>query len=156
MKIIDKSSEKEVESELITDFSAYGSLSFHVFVAIFLLILDLTLFEKYGLTMLATYLVLIVLRSFYFDKRPWKKKTYKTLVEKIDMNSKFSSHSASSFAFAITIGLSTTTPIFIFLLVFAFLVGLSRIKLRKHRPTNVLNGAIIGIIVSLIINLLVF
>lgn len=156
MKFISRAVEKEVITNAIRDFTSFGSLIFHLVVLAFVLFLDFSLFTKYVITIVFTGIVILILKSSVFAKRPVAGKSYKTYVGKIENNSRFSGHSASSFAFAFAIGLNTNTTILVFLLVFATLVGLSRIILGRHYTKNVINGSLVGIAIGLIVNLLVF
>lgn len=156
MKLFDKRGTKEIWRELVTDFSAYGSVSFHFVVAVFLFFVFRALFYKFAIVMLATYTVLILLRSLFFMRRPKGKAMYHSLASKIDNNARFSSHAATSFALAITIGLNTSTTILTVLLIFAFLIDLSRITLKRHYPLNVVTGSAMGILVALAFNFFVF
>ncbi len=156
MKLFDKRITKEILGFIIKDFSALGYIPFHLILTIFLLILDFFLFTKYALTMALTYAFLFILRASFYMKRPKKTRKYKTLLGKVDYNSRFSAHTATSFSLAIVIGLSTTVPILIYLLIFATFIGLSRIYLKQHYIINVINGAIVGVLIGLLVNLVIF
>jgi len=156
MKLINKKVKKEVIVNSIRDFTSFGSSIFHIIALVFVLIIDSTLFFRYLVTIGITTIVILILKSSVFAKRPKKGKTYKTYLGKIDKNSRFSGHTASSFAFALAIGLNTNKTILIFLLCFALLVGLSRIALGRHYIKNIINGGLIGIAIGLITNLWLF
>ncbi len=156
MKFINKTVEKEIWINLVRDFTSFGSVIFHIVALAFILVLDFSIFIKYAVTVSLTIILILLLKSIVFMNRPRKKNKYKTYIGKIEKNSLLSGHTASSFAFAISIGLNTSTAILIFLLAFATLVGISRVILKRHYVKNIVNGGLVGIIVGLIINLLVF
>jgi len=155
MKITTKKESKHFLHELLEDFSALGSFSFQAVLGVFLILTDIALFRKYFISMAGVYLVLAILRSLYFEKRPGVKTSFKTLLQKVDDNSRFSSHSATSFTLAIVIGINTSAIVLIFLLLLATLIAISRIILKKHYLPNILTGIVIGVVIGLTFHFLV-
>lgn len=151
MRLINKFVEKQVFHEFLEDFSSLGSPLVHIIITLVTLFLDFTLFKKLAISLVVANVTLIVLRSIYFSKRP-KGKNYKTLIGKIDNNSRFSAHSASSFVLAIIIGLHTSQTLLGVLFCLSILIAISRISLKKHFVKDVVIGSVLGIILGILLS----
>ncbi len=96
-----------------------------------------------------------IIKHFFNRIRPYVK--YSTLNTKkigIDKYSFPSGHTATAFAMATTAGI--IFPEFrIYFMLIASLVGISRIYLGVHFPSDVLGGATTGVLVSLLINFII-
>ena len=155
--IIDMKSIRNMYDEVVHDSSLFGSVVFQALAILFLLFIDTELFWRLLLTILAVLLVITLIRaSVLFKKRPSGIVIPRNFAERIQHSSLASSHAATSFAFAVTVGLQVTTGAFIFLLILAAIVSLSRLHLKKHFPSDVATGTIIGIVMAVLINVILW
>ncbi|MGB9664605.1 MAG: phosphatase PAP2 family protein [Ignavibacteria bacterium] len=123
-------------------------------IIIFFLILN----SKLNLTHFLTFLIAFTIeRIFYFSiknstrrLRPFEKLKINNLpILPPDRYSFPSGHTSAAFLFATLIG-TYFTPFLIFVFLYALLVGLSRIILNLHYPTDVFIGSQLGILIGII------
>lgn len=90
---------------------------------------------------------------FYFIPRPFAAHKVNLLVNHIANASFPSDHAAVSFAFATSI-FSYNPKLGVLAYLFALLISISRIFAGLHYPSDIIVGALIGILVSLAVNFL--
>jgi membrane-associated phospholipid phosphatase len=138
--------------KLIQDLSALGGLPFYIFFCVVFALIgffDLTLQLILGLVF--AYSTIVISRLVYFRERPQKEK-YNNILEKIDSSSFPSMHSLRIIIFsALTSLYFNILPLSLFLFVLSLGVILTRLYLKKHYVSDVLAGAVFGILESVII-----
>lgn len=93
--------------------------------------------------------------SIYFRPRPFVSHDVNLLIEKLSTDTSFpSTHSTGSFALAFSI-LKTNKKIGVMLLIFAVLMGFSRVFVGVHYPSDILAGAIISYAVTYFVMLVI-
>ncbi len=111
------------------------------------IILSLQLFV--GIIIL--YIITVVIRSFYFKKRPENRK-YTSFIGKLDASSFPSLHSARPLFFTLVIwSFYKDTYLLIFLLFLTLCASYSRIYLKKHYWSDVLGGWFFGVLTYFVV-----
>jgi undecaprenyl-diphosphatase len=150
--MITKEKAKYIKKEFLHDIGSLGSFPVHIFLLIILFIIPTT--YEIGLLNLIGFVLTIIIaylvRIFYFKHRP-NKRTYQTLLEKIDASSFPSIHTARSFSFAVITGAQTNNYLLTALLAIAVIIGYSRITLEYHHKSDVIAGAVLGIMLATLI-----
>ena len=129
------------------DLTTFGGIIFFAIILFITLIFQkYQLFVKLLFGLLFTFIITILIRSFYTKDRP-NKQTYKNFIEKMDALSFPSWHTARITFLAIIFSfqynyLYLTT----FFTVIALLVSYSRIYLKRHDWWDVLGGIVLGIL----------
>jgi undecaprenyl-diphosphatase len=138
--------------EFIEDSSAFGSLSFFLFlIFLFLILGEVKLGIWLILGFILSFAFVIIIRLFYFKERP-QKKEYKNIIEKINASSFPSLHSwRIVMIFVFLSYYYNSIYLVIFLGIIAILVFFSRKYLKFHYWTDIIFGAIFGLIMSLLI-----
>jgi undecaprenyl-diphosphatase len=98
---------------------------------------------------LLLHLIPILIRMVYFKERP-KRIPYEHFLEKLAVASFPSVHTARAFFIGAVLYLESVLVGSLFLLI-AFLVGFSRIYLRRHYFVDVLFGAILGVLIAVLL-----
>lgn len=138
--------------QAIKDISALGSLIFYLFISFFILILgDKQLFLWLIIGLFFSYILIIIIRTFYHKNRP-SKQLYSNLIEKIDASS-FPSHHSLRVTMLLCLLSFYYKSIYlaILLLTVSILVFYSRYYLKKHYVSDIIFGLLLGIIESIII-----
>lgn len=128
--------------ETVRDSSAFGSV---LFVAMLCMIM--ALFDRTAALRLAIGLVVVeacgnAIKVLFHQERP-EVQPYANILERIDAASFPSIHTARSAMVAVVAG--TVCGWYAIWGVIAVLVGLSRIVLKRHHPSDVLAGGILGL-----------
>jgi len=138
--------------EFIEDATAFGSLSFFLFLIFLFLILGevkLSIWLIWGLIL--SFVFIVIIKLFYFKERP-KKKDYKNIIEKLDASSFPSLHSwRITMIFVFLSYYYKSFYLVILLGIIAILVFFSRKYLKKHYWIDIIFGALFGLIMSLLI-----
>jgi undecaprenyl-diphosphatase len=138
--------------DFIEDTSAFGSLSFYLFLIFLFLIIGqikLGIWLIWGLIL--SFAVIIIIKLFYFKERP-QKKEYKNFIEKIEASSFPSLHAWRIIMIFVFLSYYYKSIYFVILLgTIAILVFFSRKYLRKHFWIDIVFGAIFGLIMSLLL-----
>lgn len=145
----------EILTDIISDISAFGSLSFFWLIAlIFLLTGHYTSFWFLALAHIIAYAVTAPLRVLFFRERPHKK-AYHNWFEKIDAGSFPSMHAARSVILA-TGFFSLFSSAFVqgTIIALGLFVCVTRAILKKHYVSDILAGIAIGGGASMILILL--
>jgi len=137
-----------VFKENFKDISSFGGLPLYIFVS--LLFLSLGFMEEFYqliISLFIVYVVFFVARSVYFKERP-KKQKYTNWLEKIDANSFPSAHALRATVLGLII-LTFFSNIYVnlLILVFIFLEGFMRVKLKQHYWSDVIFGWIFGVVI---------
>lgn len=112
--------------------------------------------RKCGIMVLGALLVMVVLNNIILKNliaRPRPCATYPELVELVHIPTSYSfpsGHTVSAMAVAFTI-LTQHKKLGSIVLVMAFLMGLSRLYVGVHFPTDVYGGIIVGAVIALIV-----
>lgn len=143
---------KAIIEEIIQQVTHIGSIvTYGVVIAFALLLEKYALFWELTLSLALILIIGMSIKFLYFKDRPEKQK-YTGKLEKMDASSFPSIHSARITALAIIlIVYFNKILITLFLLVIALSVMYSRIYLKKHRYVDLLGGAILGGLSSLVI-----
>ena len=157
MKKIIKENLKNRLKESIKIFSTIGTYQFYILISI--VFLTLKYYKEFFFLILGLffiYLFTIPIRLLFFKDRPTKKK-YSNLLEKIDASSTPSGHVTRSIFLAIfLIGFFDLKILFsIFIVLIFVLISYSRIYLKQHFPIDILIGALLGIVVFSLTNLII-
>ena len=144
---------KRQKNDLIRDFTSLGSLIGYILFLVFLLALgNFYLLRKAAIGLVLIYIVIIIIRTFYFKERP-EKLSHKSYIDSIDASSFPSLHSARiSFLSAILMKYYNNFYFSILAAVILLAVCYSRIKLKKHDFADVSFGILLGILAYFIIN----
>ena len=127
-----------------------------IWIAVGLVMLVLKKTRKCGIMVLAALLVMLVLNNIILKNliaRPRPCATYPELVELVKIPHSYSfpsGHTVSAMAVAFTI-LTQHKKLGIVAFVMALLMGLSRLYVGVHFPTDVFGGIIVGALIALII-----
>ena len=154
-KIFEKN--KFILDIIIKDLSSLGSLVFYVFwMLFFLLIAEFILFSKLFLGLILSFLIIIIIRFFYYRSRP-EKIEYDNFFQKIYSSSFPSFHAFRSFllyGFLILYFKEIFLSIFLTLIYIGILF--SRWYLKKHFISDLFFGFVFGIITFIFIQVLFF
>lgn len=140
---------KRIISQVLTDFSVFGSFVFHVFFAILLFILGFTgegLLLGIGLFVLI--LIISPIRLMFFRVRPHKV-PFTSILSKIDASSFPSMHMARM---GLLVSLGVAPLLFVSI---SLCVALSRHHLKKHYWSDIVVGFVLGLIVGYALQVLV-
>ena len=139
---------KKITNELITQITYLGGAVVFGFVMVILLSLGFVFeFLRLALGLVASYFVIVVIRSIYFVNRP-KRQSYSNFIEKLDASSFPSNHSIRIVLLSlILLELSSSIFASICLVLIALLVFFSRWYLKKHFFVDIVAGAFFGAII---------
>ncbi len=136
--------------------SSAGNLSL-IWIAFIFIFLSTKELKKQGKIMVLAFilnvlLVNILVKNLVARPRPYEVASFTDLlVHKLSDNSFPSGHTSYAFSFAtIVTMLNKNKPLVVFTDVLAVLIALSRLYLYVHFPTDVLAGAVFGIIIGLL------
>jgi len=148
---------KRMLMEQVQAVSGLGTFVFNVIlVFIFVLTKNFSVALSLFLSLVFIMFVGFFVKFFFFRPRPDKQK-FRSLLEKVDASSFPSVHAARAVAVLVILGLFFHSFFWwFFLSVLAFLVGLSRIILKRHRLIDVLAGFVLGFLVGFLVCFLVF
>jgi membrane-associated phospholipid phosphatase len=136
-------------SESVRDITSFGSPIILIILSSLIIGINFILF-KIILGLIAIEILGSAIKFFYSKERPHKE-AHSNFLEKIDARSFPSLHVArSSFIFLTLFFLLNALYIKILLIILMFLVGTSRIILKKHDLQDVLGGIIMGIGISIL------
>lgn len=143
-------------NDFIEDSSAFGSLSFYLFlIFLFFILGQVKLAIWLSLGFVLSFVFIVIIKLFYFKERP-QKKEYNNFIEKIEASSFPSLHSWRIVMILVFLSYYYKSIYLVILLgIIAILVFFSRKYLKKHYWTDIIFGAIFGLIMSLLIILLV-
>ena len=138
--------------ECMRDLTSLGSFWFNAILIAFFFLLG-----KYDITLqlsIATIILVnglaIVIRLLYYKERPDKEK-YTNLIEKIEVSSFPSIHAARVFCIAyLLMPFFANTFVTLFLFSLAALISYTRIYLKRHYWSDVIAGAVIGILIGIL------
>lgn len=152
MKFIDKNlNGKAIDISMrVCSFLANFGMVFILFLLVFLVFPSTkTYFPKIALSLIIQSVIVNgVLKPVFRRQRPFLvDETIIPLIKRPKDMSFPSGHTSAAFTFAAALFFQNTT-LGIIAYVFAFFVGISRIYLQVHYPTDVIVGAIIGIFIS--------
>lgn len=112
--------------------------------------------EEFVLAILICEIVIYTIRYFYFRPRPiGKTEDFASLFEKLDESSFPSVHAARAGVFAVVLSQILPTSAKVLLWIAAVLVCISRVHLKRHHPSDVIVGGILGLVVGYIVVLLI-
>ena len=138
----------------IQEITALGSLVFYsILLLFFLAVQDILMFEILLTGCIITFIVTILIRTFYFKDRP-NKQDHKNWIERLDASSFPSLHSARVMFLALVFIFKFQhlyTSLFFILL--ALIVMISRAYLRKHDWIDISSGAFLGLLTYWVITL---
>ena len=131
--------------------TSLGTAFFYSILFLFLLSINqVNLAMHIALGLAVCYILVFILRVFYFKERP-EKEHYFNLFTKINASSFPSLHTMSSIYVAVVLANAIKKPaVSIFLTIVSLLIAYSRIYLKKHYFIDVFFGLILGVIVSII------
>ena len=134
-------------SEFFRDITSLGGTPFYLLVLLSVFLLGLfSLFSQLLFGFVFTFGVVVLIRTFYFKKRPEPKQVH-NFIERIDAASCPSWHSARIVFMALQFMYFLQNRYLTTLLaVMALLVSYSRINLRQHDWWDVIGGAVLGIV----------
>lgn len=134
-------------NSFMQDMTAFGTLyHFIMLLAVLIAFSHFSLAYKLIMGQVIMYMFSIPLKIFLFNNRP-KKMNYENIIEKIEASSFPSVHTMRIF-FVSSVLVSTFNNLMlsVILVALSLLVGYSRIYLKRHYYSDVIAGAIIGII----------
>ena len=136
--------------------SAAGNISL-IWIAFIFIFLSTKELKKQGKIMVLAFIlniliVNILVKNIVARPRPYEVASFTDLlVHKLSDNSFPSGHTSYAFTFAtIVTMLNKNKPLIVFTDILAFLIAISRLYLYVHFPTDVLAGAVFGIIIGLL------
>ena len=145
---------EKYKHKFFRDISDLGDIYFYLIILIVLLtIKQYTLFIKIFSALVLIYIIAAIIRYFYFNARPTKDK-YNNLLEKIDASSFPSLHAGRSVILALYAYFNLPLALSIFIFILTIIIAYTRIYLKRHYISDVIVGAILGIIVFYISNLI--
>ena len=132
------------------DITSIGGLPIIAFITLFLIFFDkITIAKEFIVALIASEILIWIIRLVYFRQRPYGKKDgFKNLYERIDESSFPSIHASRAMIIVIVLsqGLEIYSKILLWLI--ALLICTSRIYLNRHHISDVVVGAILGLIIS--------
>ena len=137
---------------IIEDISTLGASPFYIFLVVLFLILGFTkLFFWMAIGFVVAHVIVIIIRWLFPKTRP-KKVRYQNFVEKIDASSFPSHHSLRMAMMVIFLALFfKNIYLTVFMISTALVVLFSRYYLKRHYIFDILGGAGIGVLLSLLI-----
>lgn len=144
---------KFVTDIVFQDITSLGSLVFFLFISVFFFAWgEYLLFSKLIIILVLSYIIVVLIRTFYHKDRP-KKQKHSSYIERIDSSSFPSLHTTrvAALFFLVWWQLDKVLIGVLFLLVFVS-VAVSRIVLKKHDFIDVLAGAVLGFLLALLAN----
>ena len=142
---------KKYTADAFSAITALGTAYFYFLLILLLLVINIRRLVIHLVIGLAIcYTAVFIFRLFYFKERPVKEK-YTNLITKISASS-FPSLHTLSFTFLAIVFCSYFKNIYLSILLYiiAFLVGISRVYLKKHYFIDVLFGWILGVLAGII------
>ena len=105
--------------------------------------------EEFVLAIVICEVVIYTIRYFYFRPRPiGKTENFTSLFERLDESSFPSIHAARAGIFAVILSQMIPMKAKILLWIMSGAVCVSRIYLKRHHPSDVIVGGILGLIIS--------
>lgn len=154
MKRYKKIIKKQID-EGFRDITTLGSLPF---ISSTILILILINFKSALIIFIGLILIEAIgalIKIIFYKKRP-NHQSYSNIIEKIDSGSFPSIHSARSILIALAISLLLSSGIIVgFMFLCVFLVGVSRVYLKKHFIVDIIGGYIFGFLSWYITNMFI-
>jgi len=151
--MITKQKAINIFEEILRDLSSLGSIFFHFLIIILLIPFFDTSFELIKLivlNLLLSSLICYTIRLLYFTDRPVKR-TFKTLLEKLDASSFPSAHVCRSFGLTVLSYQFENIYLIILLSFISLGISYSRIYFDCHHKRDVIFGAIIGVSIGYLI-----
>ena len=144
---------KDLVNTFFKQITELGSLTITAVIIIIIYFLDKGLSIRLFLGILSVTIIAIIIKSLFFYDRPNKQKI-RTLIDRIDASSFPSVHSARiTVMIYLMISYFSNIILQIFLVIIGVLVIYSRIYLKKHYFRDIMAGTLLGLIVSMIIQL---
>ena len=140
--------------EFFENITALGSLVFMGVMGLFFLLTDFPVFLKLLMGIGCSTLIIILIRSFYFKRRPVEKVTPYKYLDRINKSSFPSMHASNVTIFSITMGVFLGQSLLWFFLPFAALIIFSRLYLKIHDVVDLAGGTVLGGLISLAVILL--
>ncbi|MCK4634808.1 MAG: phosphatase PAP2 family protein [Candidatus Aenigmarchaeota archaeon] len=135
------------------DITSLCGLPLNVFVFVFLMSLNkIVIAVEFLLAIVLSLVLSLVIRYFYFRARPGNGKIhYDSALKRLDDSSFPSIHASKAMIMAVILsqGLPLLTTVLIWYI--ALIICGTRIYLKKHYPTDVLGGVILGLFVSYLV-----
>ncbi|MBI2148749.1 phosphatase PAP2 family protein [Candidatus Woesearchaeota archaeon] len=142
---------KKYTKDAFIAITSLGTAFFYSLIILFLLVsgqIKIAIHLIIGLFI--CYLLVFILRLFYFKERPKKEEHY-NLFTKINASSFPSLHMMSSLYVATVLSTHIKKPaVSVFLFLLSLLIGYSRMYLKKHYFIDVLFGFILGLVASFV------
>ena len=144
---------KRQKSDLIRDITSLGSLiDYILFLVVLLALGNFYLLKRAFLGLILIYIVIIIIRTFYFKERP-EKLSHKSYIESLDASSFPSLHSARiSFLSAILMKYYNNLYFSALAALVVLAVCYSRIQLKKHDFADAIFGILLGVLAYFIIS----
>ena len=144
---------KRQKSDLIRDITSLGSLiDYILFLVVLLALGNFYLLKRAFLGLILIYIVIIIIRTFYFKERP-EKLSHKSYIESLDASSFPSLHSARiSFLGAILMKYYNNLYFSALAALVVLAVCYSRIQLKKHDFADAIFGILLGVLAYFIIS----
>ncbi len=136
--------------ERIQDTSAFGGIPLGIAVALFALAAGkLLLFYQIAGALALNYIIVALIRTFWFEQRPDKTAAGKSWLSKIDASSFPSLHAGRIFSYIIILG-SFFASVWVYILMgaLAILISYLRIRLKRHYLQDVAIGAVMGLLIG--------
>jgi membrane-associated phospholipid phosphatase len=139
---------KKISDELLTQITYLGGVVVFGFVMVILLSFGFVFeFLRLALGLVASYFLIVVIRSIYFVNRPLKQE-FSNFIERLDASSFPSNHSIRIVLLSlILLELSSSVFASVCIVLIVLLVFFSRWYLKKHFLVDILAGAFLGAII---------